>query len=199
MTDLVDRLRSARILAILRLDAVETRGVEAALRLEGVGVRAIECTLDRPGAVTAIRRLRTELGSTTLVGGGTVTDPDQVDALVEAGADFCVTPHLDRSLVTYSLGRGLPMIPGIMTPSELAAALGLGTPAVKLFPAGVLGVEYLKALQGPFGSFPVIPTGGITVDDVPVWLAAGATCVGLGSAITETEEVPDTLKKVLSQ
>lgn len=198
MTDLVDRLRSARILAILRLDDVETKGVEVALRLHGIGVRAIECTLDRPGAITAIQRLRDELG-TTLVGGGTVTDPEQVDALIKAGADFCVTPHLDRSLVTYSLGRGMPMIPGIMTPSELAAALRLGTPAVKLFPAGLLGVEYLKALRGPFGSFPVIPTGSITVDDVPSWLGAGATCVGLGSALTETEEIPDTLMEVLSQ
>lgn len=195
--NLVERLGSARILAILRMDDVETRGVDVALRLHRAGIRAIECTLDRPGALRAIGRLRAEIGSGTLVGAGTVTANQQIDDLRRLDVDFCVTPHLDPDLMGHAIRVGMPMIPGVMTPSELAAALRLGATAVKLFPAGLLGVDYLGALQGPFGRFPVVPTGSIGVDEVPAWLDAGATCVGLGSALTGSEEVPAALAEVL--
>jgi 2-dehydro-3-deoxyphosphogluconate aldolase/(4S)-4-hydroxy-2-oxoglutarate aldolase len=196
--NLVERLESARILAILRMDEVETKGVATALRLHEAGVRAIECTLDRPGALAAIERLRDELGSDTLVGAGTVTSTSQLDDLVRLEVDFCVTPHLDPTLVSCALDAGLAIIPGIMTPSELAAAFRLGSPAVKLFPAGLLGPDYLRALQGPFGTFPVVPTGNIGVDDVPAWLEAGATCVGLGSALTGGDGIPVAVEELLA-
>lgn len=196
---LVERLGAARVMAILRMDDVETKGVEVALRLHRAGVRAIECTLDRPGALTAIRRLRSEIGSDTLVGAGTVTTASQVDDLAGLGVDFCVTPHLDPAVVTHALDKGIPVIPGVMTPTDLAAAFHLGVPAVKLFPAGVLGPGYLRVLQGPYGRFPVVPTGSIDVGDVGTWLDAGATCVGLGSALTRGDGIPAELGEVLAR
>lgn len=199
MSALLDRLRSARILAILRVDDVAGAGVSLARRLHSEGVRAIECTLDKPDALAAIEILRAELGSDTLIGAGTVTRIDQVDALVEIGAEFCVTPHLDPDLVTHSLDRGLPILPGVMTPSEVATALRLGAPAVKLFPAGILGLDYLRALQGPFGRFPVIPTGNLAVGDVVDWIEAGAICVGLGSTLTRGDHVPAGLRHLLNR
>jgi 2-dehydro-3-deoxyphosphogluconate aldolase / (4S)-4-hydroxy-2-oxoglutarate aldolase len=195
---LLDRLAAARILAILRMDDVATAGVEVAMRLHGAGVRAIECTLDRAGALDAITALRNGLGSDTLVGAGTVTETTQLDDLARVGVDFCVTPHLDTDLVRRALDLDLPMIPGVMTASEVAAAFRLGVPAVKLFPAGSLGVAYLRSLQGPFGHFPVIPTGGIDVGDVAGWLEAGALCVGLGSALTGPSDIPLALKDLLA-
>lgn len=194
---LIDRLASARVLAILRMDDVAGAGVRRALRLHGAGVRAFECTLDRPGALDAIARLRRDLGDDSLVGAGTVTEASQVDSLVDLGADFAVTPHLDDHLVEYSLASGLPMIPGVMTPSEIAAAFRLDVPGVKLFPAGRLGIPYLRDLQGPFGSFPVIPTGSIRVAEVAAWLEAGAVCVGLGSALTVSDRLPPELGEAL--
>lgn len=196
--NLVERLESSRILAILRMDEVETEGFRRALHLHQAGIRAIECTLDRSGALTAIGRLQEELGSDTLVGAGTVTMAEQVDDLARLGVDFCVTPHLDTDLLTHAVAAGLPMLPGVMTPSEVATAFRLGAPAVKLFPAGILGPRYLRALQGPFGTFPVVPTGSIGVEDVSTWLDAGATCVGLGSALTASEEVPSPLRDLLT-
>lgn len=195
--NLVERLESARILAILRVDEVDTKGVATALGLHEAGVRAIECTLDRPGALSAIERLQNEVGADTVVGAGTVSATSQIDDLVRLEVDFCVTPHLDPALVTYALDKGVAIIPGIMTPSELAAAFRLGSPAVKLFPAGLLGPDYLRALQGPFGTFPVVPTGSIGLDDVPAWLEAGATCVGLGSALTGGDGIPAAVGKLL--
>lgn len=199
MTDLIDRLSAARLLAILRMDEPDTAGVELARRLHRQGVRAIECTLDRAGALTAIERIRDEFGSDTLVGAGTVTRLDQVDSLVALGVDFCVTPHLDPALVEHSLGQGVPMVPGVMTPSEVAEAFRLGVPAVKLFPAGVLGIGYLEALQGPFGRFPVVPTGSIGIAEVDGWLAAGAVAVGLGSALTRPDTIPPELARLLQR
>lgn len=195
---LVERLESARILAILRMDEVETKGVATALRLHEAGVRAIECTLDRSGAMAAIERLQDEVGADTLVGAGTVIAASQIDDLIRLDVDFCVTPHLDTALVTYALDAGLAIIPGIMTPSELATAFRLGSPAVKLFPAGLLGPDYLRALQGPFGMLPVVPTGSIRVDEVAAWLEAGATCVGLGSALTGDDGIPAAVQELLA-
>ncbi|HLU53240.1 MAG TPA: bifunctional 4-hydroxy-2-oxoglutarate aldolase/2-dehydro-3-deoxy-phosphogluconate aldolase [Acidimicrobiia bacterium] len=197
MRNLIDRLRQARVVAILRLDDVDERGVDLALRLHAQGVRAVECTLDKPNALVAIQRLRREIGSDTLIGAGTVTRLGQIDELAEVGVDFCVTPHLDPELVSRSLEVGVPILPGVMTPTELAAAHRLGVPAVKLFPAGSLGVDYLKALRGPFGDFPVVPTGGIEVGDVRGWLDAGALCVGLGSALTRHATLPSELSGLL--
>ncbi len=194
----IERLQSARVLAILRMEEVATSGVATAYRLHRAGVRAIECTLDQGGALDAIAELGRSLGADTVVGAGTVMTTAQIDDLVSIGAEFCVTPHLDADLLTYALGASLPMIPGVMTPSELATALRLGAPAVKLFPAGPLGIGYLKALRGPFGNFAVIPTGGIDVGEVPAWLAAGSLCVGLGSALTGPDGVPAELVDILT-
>lgn len=199
MTNLVTRLFDARLLAILRMDDLDTAGVEKARRLHGQGVRAIECTLNRRGALDAIGRIREELGENTLVGAGTLTRLDEVDSLVSIGVDFCVTPHLDSALVSHALESGLPIIPGVMTPSEIAEAFRLGVPAVKLFPAGVLGVDYLEAIQGPFGSFPVVPTGSIGIDDVEGWLEAGAIAVGIGSALVRTDRIPPRLAALLQR
>lgn len=195
---LIEQLESARILAILRMDDMATQAVPTALQLHEHGIRAIECTLDRPGALAAIGQLQQELGSDTLVGAGTVTTVEHLEALTRLKVDFCVTPHLDPELLTHAGAAGIPMIPGVMTPSEVATAFRLGARAVKLFPAGLLGPRYLQALQGPFGVFPVIPTGSIDVEDVSAWLDAGATCVGLGSALTSPGEVPSTLQHLLT-
>lgn len=194
----VERLAEARILAILRIDDVDTVGVDLAEQLHARGVRAVECTLDRDGAFEAINLIRDRLGDGVLVGAGTVTENEQIDRLASMDVELCVTPHLDPDLLTHALKSGLTMIPGVTTASEVATAFRLGAPAVKLFPAGELGVRYLRTLQGPFGRFPVVPTGGIDVADVADWLAAGATCVGLGSALTSGHDLPSEIEEVLA-
>lgn len=119
------------------------------------------------------------------------------DVVAYSGAELNAV-IADPDLVGHAGRSGVTMIPGVMTPSEVAAAFRLGVPAVKLFPAGSLGVEYLRSLQGPFGKFPVVTTGGIAVADVPSWLEAGALCVGLGSALTRPEGIPVELAEVMA-
>lgn len=196
---LLEHLAASRILAVLRRPDIATCADALVTGLRERGVRAIECTLDQPGALEVIRRLRAERLPDELIGAGTVRTTLQIDALHAAGADFAVSPHLDEALLAYAVEVGLPLLPGVMTPSEVARALALGAPAVKLFPAGPLGIDYLKALRGPFPDVAVVPTGGIAIKDVRAWLQAGALCVGLGSALTRGDRLPETLTSVLAQ
>lgn len=194
---LIDGLTAARVMAVLRRRGIAKAITTLAPTLRAMGVTAIECTMDDPGALDAIHHLIATREDGELIGAGTVVSPTQVDALVRAGADFAVTPHLDERLLAHAVARGLPMMPGVLTPSEIARATALGAVAVKLFPAGPLGTSFLAALRGPFPDVPIIPTGGISIEDVPAWLEAGAMCVGLGSALTRGTEPPAELRAVL--
>ncbi|HWM11635.1 MAG TPA: bifunctional 4-hydroxy-2-oxoglutarate aldolase/2-dehydro-3-deoxy-phosphogluconate aldolase [Solirubrobacteraceae bacterium] len=182
MTETFERLRAARVIAVLRTPDADS-GVRAARALAEGGVRAIELTFTTPGAEDAIRRARAELGDEVVVGAGTIRDRAQLDAALVAGADFLVTPHLDHELLDAMLATGRAVLPGTLTPSEVGAALAAGAEAVKLFPASVVGPSYVGALRGPFPEVQVVPTGGIGPGDVQPWLDAGALAVGAGGEL----------------
>jgi 2-dehydro-3-deoxyphosphogluconate aldolase/(4S)-4-hydroxy-2-oxoglutarate aldolase len=181
-TDPLARLRAAAVVAVLRADTAD-QAVDAARALAEGGVRAIELTFTTPGVAGALRRVRDELPAGVVVGAGTIRDRDQLDAAVAAGAEFLVTPHLDPALLEAMLATGLAVLPGVLTPSEVAGALGAGATAVKLFPASTVGPKHLKALLGPFPGLAIVPTGGIAAGDVRTWLDAGAIAVGAGSEL----------------
>ena len=105
------------------------------------------------------------------------------DAFGEAGAGFLVTPGVTPEVVRVAVELGIPALPGALSPTEIATAQRAGATAVKLFPASLGGPGYLRVLRGPFSDVPFVPTGGIELADVRSWLDAGATCVGLGSAL----------------
>ncbi len=194
---LIDDLRRSTVLAILRRPDIEAVAVDLYEKLRADGVRAVECTLDHEGAFEAIEAIRAVADEDTIVGAGTVMRIEQVDRLHDAGVAFAVSPHLDADLLRHARSIGFDLIPGVATPSEVARAVDLGATAVKLFPAGPLGIPYLEALLGPFRDLAVIPTGGIEVEDVPAWLDAGAVCVGLGGALTRGDRSPEALRQVL--
>lgn len=179
-----DRIRAARVVAVLRLRD-HTRAVQVAETLAEGGVTALEFTLDDPGGIGAIEKVAARIGGDVLVGAGTVTEVAQVAAAREAGARFCVSPHLDPAVVAAANGAGLAPLPGIATPTELLAARRAGARLLKLFPAGPLGIPYLKALKGPFGDAELIPTGGVELDGIRAWLDAGAVAVGVGSSLVD--------------
>ena len=151
---------------------------EAAHVAAAAGFHVVEVTLDSPSALGSIAQLGQD--DALLVGAGTVHSPAQVYEAVAAGARFIVTPTLEEDVIAACLAADVPCIAGAFTPSEIARAWRLGASAVKVFPAGALGPQYLKALQGPLGDIPLIPTGQITGDQVPNYLDAGAVAVGLG-------------------
>jgi 2-dehydro-3-deoxyphosphogluconate aldolase / (4S)-4-hydroxy-2-oxoglutarate aldolase len=178
---LLEALRSARLVAIVR-----GSGVDAALRsvqtLVAEGVNLIEVSLTSADATTVIARAREDLGPDAWLGAGTVVTIDDVARAAEAGASFVVTPALGPS-VAESRRRGLPVIAGAFTPSEVVSALERGADAVKLFPASLGGPGYFRALREPFPQVPFVPVGGVDEDAARAYLAAGAVAVGVGSPL----------------
>ena len=170
------------VVAIGRRVAADAAPDVAAALADG-GVRAFELTLNDPEAdalrsIEAVARVAPGLGLE--VGAGTVLSIEAAQRAIDAGATFLVSPHFDPALVAWAAARVIPAFPGCATPTEVFAAWQAGAAAVKLFPASVLGPAFIRELRGPFPDIPVIPTGGVTVETVPSFIAAGAVAVGMG-------------------
>jgi 2-dehydro-3-deoxyphosphogluconate aldolase/(4S)-4-hydroxy-2-oxoglutarate aldolase len=170
---------SSRLVAIVRFH--EGGDVHAALEaLAEGGVGAFEITLDTPGALQAIERAA---GEGLLVGAGTVLTADHVRAAHDAGASFVVSPGLVPEVVETANDLGVEPLPGVFTPTELLAAQAAGARVLKVFPASSGGPAHIRALRGPFPDAQLVPTGGVGVDDVAAYLAAGAAAVALGGEL----------------
>jgi 2-dehydro-3-deoxyphosphogluconate aldolase / (4S)-4-hydroxy-2-oxoglutarate aldolase len=178
---LVGTLRTTPVLAILRAPSAG-QVVAAAGTLADVGIRAVEVTLTTDGALDALTRLR-ETRPELLAGAGTVITPEDAAAAVQAGAQFLVAPCVRADTMAAAARLGAPIIPGAFTPTEVVTAVQHGAALVKLFPAN-LGPSYLRALRAPLPDVGFVPTGGVGLDSIGAFLAAGAVAVGLGSPLT---------------
>lgn len=171
------------VVVIVRLDRAE-RIVDLARALARGGCSALEVTLTVPGALDAIARLAKEVPELCL-GAGTVTTPEQVDEVVQAGATYVVSPIFDVTVIERAHAREVAVAPGCFTPTEMFAAHRAGADFVKLFPAGGHGPRFLKDVLAPLPALPVIPTGGVSVDNAADWIRAGARAVGVGTALVD--------------
>ncbi len=178
-TDRIEAVRSAGVLAVLRAPDAE-RAVQAADALVRGGVTGIEVTYSTPDAAAVIAELRRRHGDAALVGAGTVTTPAQAEESASAGAQFLVAPGTLPDLARAMLGTGLTTMTGAMTPTEVMGAMALGVDVVKVFPASLGGPGFLKALREPFADAVLMPTGGVTAENLAEFLAAGAIAVGAG-------------------
>lgn len=174
-----DAITQRRVMAIMRLREHDA-AVDIARALVAGGVRAVEITVQSESAFTALRRVREALPAEVLVGAGTVLNAAQGKRAVDLGASFLVSPHLDLRLHTRLANDGILHVPGVATPSEVQSAARIGCGLVKLFPAGSLGIDYLKALRGPFPAMQFMATGGVDITDARRWLDSGACAVGIG-------------------
>lgn len=169
-----------KVIAVARgLDARSAPILARALRAGGIDT--IEVTVEGGKGFEAIAALDVRK---MLVGAGTVLTVDQAKRAVAAGAGFIVTPHLDVEIIEWAMAEEVPIVPGVFTPTEVAAAWRFGPPAVKVFPAHVGGPGYLKSLRGPFPDLALIPTGGVDASNVAAYLDAGAMAVGVGGWLT---------------
>lgn len=177
-------IRATRVIAIgRRLEPAGLEAVAAAL-IEG-GVRAFELTLDGSAALDEIMVLTQRfLPGDLIVGAGTVLDVGSAERAVKAGATFLVMPHTDVALVRWAADRGIPAFPGAFSPSEALAGWRAGAAAIKVFPASAVGPQYVRDMRGPFPDIPLVPTGGVTIENAPLFLEAGAVAVGMGSWLT---------------
>lgn len=184
----LDRLIDGGVIAVVRgIDREDAVPVARALVAGGVG--AVEVTADTPGAMDVIESVTTDLGEDALVGVGTVLDAETARAALLSGAEFVVSPSFHGDVVYAGNRYGVPVIPGVTTPTEAITAYQAGADVVKLFPASVLGPDYLAALGGPLSQVPVIPTGGIDANNAGRFVEAGAVAVGAGSSIVDVDAI----------
>ncbi len=181
-------MRTGPVIPVIVIDALD-KAVPLARALVAGGVRVLEVTLRTPVALQAVRAIANEVEG-ALVGVGTITRPGDFDAALAAGAVFGVSPGLTPELAAAARSSGLPLLPGVMTPSDVIAARLCGYHALKLFPAQQAGgVAMLKALAGPFGDVSFCPTGGISAATARDYLALpNVACVG-GSWLTPADAV----------
>ncbi|MCU1571558.1 MAG: 2-dehydro-3-deoxyphosphogluconate aldolase [Naasia sp.] len=181
-------LVAARVLAVVRAPSAESALLGAEALVAG-GVTGLEITFSTPDAPEVIRQLTERYGDDAYIGAGTVTSVDQARQAVEAGARFLVSPGTRPELTGIMLGTGAVVLTGALTPTEVMIAVELGVDVVKLFPAALSGPALLKALRGPFPDVPMMPTGGVTPDNLGEWLAAGAIAVGAGSDLISSADL----------
>jgi 2-dehydro-3-deoxyphosphogluconate aldolase/(4S)-4-hydroxy-2-oxoglutarate aldolase len=173
-------LAEAGVIAVIRAPSADAAVAVAEAVLRG-GLRALEITFTTPGALEAIGRLTRH---DAIVGAGTVAERGQAAAAVAAGARFLVSPGTDDPILAEMTATGVVTLAGVYTASEAMRARRLGASAVKLFPAGSGGIGLLRALREPFPQLPIVPTGGVTPENLGDWLAAGALAVGAGGALS---------------
>jgi 2-dehydro-3-deoxyphosphogalactonate aldolase len=183
MTSFSAHLEQLPLIAILRgLRPEEAVAVGHALADAGFGL--IEVPLNSPHPFASIERLANALGSSVLVGAGTVLDPADVRRIADAGGGLVVSPHMDPQVIHAARAAGLASVPGIATPTEALAAIAAGADALKLFPAEMLTPSVLKALKAVLpADVPLLPVGGISPDNMAAYAAAGAAGFGIGSAL----------------
>lgn len=181
-----DALARARVLPVVTLARAADASTLAAGLLAG-GLPIVEITLRTDAALDAIGTLARE-ATGLVVGAGTVLTPDQVDAVAAAGAAFVVAPGFDARVVERCAERGLPVVPGVATPTEIAAALAHGCTLLKLFPAEALGgIGYLRAVAAPFPGVRFVPTGGIGPGSLAGYLAEPSVVACGGSWLAPAE------------
>ena len=177
------RIPSTGLIAILR-GLIEADAPEVGRSLYDAGFRTLEVPLNSPEPLRTISTLRTTLPADCLVGAGTVLSVDQVRQCHEAGAQLIVSPNTNADVIRKSLHLGMQSFPGAATPSEAFAAIAAGAEHINIFPAEQVGIGGLKAWTAviPKG-VGLIPVGGVDAANVGAWLRAGATGVGIGSAL----------------
>src|SRR3954451_21237908 len=177
MRDLDSIMKAEPVIPVLVIERVED-ALPIARALVAGGLPVLEVTLRTPAALDAIRAMKQIDGA--IVGAGTVLNPRQLDAAAEAGAEFAVSPGLTEALGKAAAQASVPLLPGVATASDVMRALDLGFSRLKFFPAmSAGGLPALKGLSAVFGNLTFCPTGGITIDNAPEWLALpSVACVG---------------------
>jgi 2-dehydro-3-deoxyphosphogluconate aldolase/(4S)-4-hydroxy-2-oxoglutarate aldolase len=179
----VSVLREVGIIPVIRAPSADA-AVAVVEALVQAGLTVAEITMTVPNAIDAIGSVARRFADQVLVGAGTVTDADTARRAVDAGAEFIVTPCLVPEVIDAARRADIAVLPGALTPTEVLNAFRLGGDMVKVFPAqSVGGAAYLRALRGPFPEIPLVPTGGVTLENVREMFGAGAVAIGVGSEL----------------
>ncbi len=190
MNDVLEALAPNPVIAILRAPNADAF-VPVSEILYKAGFRCVEFTLTTAGAIEAMKDVLALLPDDLLVGIGTVRTMEQVEEAIDAGAHFLVSQVFRPPLVAAATKRGIPFIPGALTPTEILDAWDGGVPAVKVSPIGpVGGLDYFDNVRGPLPDIPLMPTGGVELNEVSAYLDRGAVAVGLSGALVVDALLP---------
>jgi len=181
----ISKLKEEGIVAVVRAESQEQGEKIIDAIVEG-GINFIEITLTVPGAVDIIKALAKKYASNpdVVIGAGTVLDPESARAVILAGAEYVVSPHLNPETVKLCNRYRVPVMPGIMTVKEAVEALELGVDVLKIFPGNAFGPDIISSFKGPLPQGNFMPTGGVSIGNVDQWLGKGAIAVGTGSNLT---------------
>ena len=186
-TSPLEEIRRAKLVAIIRCHCSE--GLENTVRsLYQGGIRAIEITMNTPGALRGIERMK-EKYPELLIGAGTVLDSETARLAIMSGAGFLLTPTLKKETIEIANRYHVPIIPGVMTPTEVLTAFEYGAKMVKIFPIRNLGPKYLADLKGPLPFVETMAVGGISLENAGLYLKSGASALGIGSALVDEKLV----------
>jgi len=184
-------IREIGIVPIVRASSPEA-ALQAAEAIYRGGIRAVEVTMTVPGALKVLEKVADQYGDRLTLGAGTVLDPETARACMLAGAEFFVTPALKLSTIEICHRYSKVIMPGALTPTEVQTAWEAGADMVKIFPCGNLGgPKYIKALKAPFPQIEMVPTGGVTLDNVAEFLRAGAAAVAVGAEMVNAQALAD--------
>jgi 2-dehydro-3-deoxyphosphogluconate aldolase/(4S)-4-hydroxy-2-oxoglutarate aldolase len=183
-----DAILGSKIIAVIRMaDAGLIFEVAEALRKGGVNI--FEITMTVPGALDIIRTMADKKPEGVLVGAGTVLDGETAAAAIWSGADFIVSPITEPGMIAACRAHDAFVAPGAFTPTEIVSAWDKGADIVKVFPATSVGPQYFRDLKGPFPQIRLMPTGGVTVENARDFIKAGASAVGIGTALLDKKAI----------
>ena len=181
----MQRIEACGIVAIIRANS-SNELIDAAAAIQAGGVDVIEITMTTPDALRVISEVSTQLGDAVLVGVGSVLDAETARAAMLAGAEFVVSPVTKSDVIEICNRYGKVVIPGAFTPTEILAAWETGADYVKVFPSSGVGPSYIKDIKAPLPQIPLIPTGGINAENAAEFINAGASALGVGSALVSS-------------
>lgn len=200
----ISKITDSGLVAVVRAENTEQakRITEAALQ---GGVSAIEITYTIPGATEVIRELAEEFKEDILIGAGTVLDAETARIAILAGSQYVVSPYFSEATATLCNRYQIPYMPGVMTIEGVVKAMENGADILKVFPGELMGPKVIKAIKGPIPQANLMPTGGVSVDNVGEWISAGAVAVGAGGSLIGKpdldgyEQITETAKRFIEQ
>lgn len=193
----LQQIAQSKIVAVIRADSSEEAIQITKACIEG-GITCVELTYTIPGVEDAIKSLVSEYkdDSRVVVGAGTVLDETTARLAIMAGSEFLVSPAFSKQVAKLCNLYGIPYMPGCVTITEMQEALTYGTDVIKLFPGSLVGPDYIKAVKAPLPHVNIMPTGGVSLDNIQEWLDNGCVAVGVGGNLVNAAKADGDYQKV---
>ena len=196
--EIVDKIIELKAVAVIRMED-PSKLIKVAEAIYDGGVKAIEITMTVPNAIEAIALASREIGNKVLIGVGSILDSEMAQKAIDAGAQFVVSPIFKKEIIEKSHKNNIPAMPGTFSPTEVQLAYEAGADIVKLFPADVLGMPFIKGIKAPMPHLKIMPTGGVSLTNAGEWLKSGACAVGVGSALIDRQAILEENYTVLTR